>query len=194
MAGHPRYTAVLDACVLYPVTVADVLLSLATASLFAAKWTQQIEQEWLTNLNAARPDIGMPRLNLRRDAMRRAIPDWEVVAESYECLIPALTLPDPDDCHVLAAAIAGHADCVVTSNVRDFPEPSMARHGIEVIHPDDFIVMQLELDTVVGLAAMKAMRARYTNPALLPEEFADRLERCGLILTSEKMREAIALI
>jgi predicted nucleic acid-binding protein len=194
VAGHARYTAVLDACVLYPVTIANALLSLATSTLFAAKWTREIEQEWLNALTSNRPDIERARLDRRRDMMRSAVPDWEVEQRSYGVLVPALTLPDPGDRHVLAAAIAGHADCIVTANVRDFPAAILDAYNIEVIHPDDFVVMQLEMDTVIGLAALKTMRMRYLNPALSPEEFADLFERVGLLASSEKIREASALI
>jgi len=57
MAGHARYTALLDACVLYPVAMTDALLSLATAGFFAAKWTTLIETEWTRSLERQRPDL-----------------------------------------------------------------------------------------------------------------------------------------
>ena len=114
MAGHARYTAVLDACVLYPMALSDALMSLASKGLFAGKWTTRIEDEWIRNLEEQRPDlIGL--LTTRRDAMRDAVLDWEVQEASWQALAPSLVLPDPDDVHVLAAAIAGHADCIVTA-------------------------------------------------------------------------------
>ena len=57
MAGNARYTALLDACVLYPVAMTDALLTLATAGFFAAKWTRRIEDEWIKALEARRPDL-----------------------------------------------------------------------------------------------------------------------------------------
>lgn len=56
-----------------------------------------------------------------------------------------MPLPDKEDRHVLAAAIAGHADCIVTFNLRDFHGEALARHDIEALHPDDFIMNQLQL-------------------------------------------------
>lgn len=120
MAGHARFTAVLDACVLFPIATADALISLAVAGLFAAKWTVTIEAEWLTVADRRHPGL-TGRFTTRRDAMRDAVIDWEVTAEGWEALAPSLTLPDPNDAHVLAAAIAGHADCIVTTNLKDFP-------------------------------------------------------------------------
>ena len=71
VAGHARYTAVLDACVLYPVAVADSLMSVAATGLFAAKWTKKIEEEWIRSLERERPDL-QGKLSYRSDQMRVA--------------------------------------------------------------------------------------------------------------------------
>jgi len=193
VAGHARFTAVLDACVLYPVSVADSLISLAVAGLYAAKWTTAIEDEWLRNLERARPEL-LGRLQLRRDDMRAALPDWQVSDLAWQAIAPNLRLPDPDDVHVLAAAIAGHADCIVTSNLKDFPAETLKLYGIEAIHPDDFLLAQLDLDEFSALAAFRDMRARKKNPPLNSEEFAQALERNGLVATASRLRAAAALI
>jgi len=193
MAGHARYTAVLDACVLYPMALSDALMSLASKGLFAGKWTTRIENEWIRNLEEQRPDlIGL--LTTRRDAMREAVLDWEVQEASWQALAPSLVLPDPDDVHVLAAAIAGHADCIVTANLKDFPTERVEQFGIEVIHPDDFIVKQLDLDLFAALAAFREMRARWRRPNATPEEFAQAMERNGLVATAERLRQALSLL
>ena len=105
MAGHARYTALLDACVLYPMAMADSLMSLATTGLFAAKWSTRIEAEWIGSLEENRPDL-KGKLGFRRDQMRSAVPDWEVPDEAWQPLTEGLKLPDPGDVHVLAAALA----------------------------------------------------------------------------------------
>jgi len=81
MAGHARYTALFDACVLFPVAIADSLMSLASTGLFAAKWTRRLEEEWIRSLEVKRPDL-VGKLQYRRDQMRSAIPDWEVSSNS----------------------------------------------------------------------------------------------------------------
>jgi len=193
MAGHVRYTALLDACVLFPIAVADSLMSLATAGLFAAKWTQRIEQEWIANLEELRPGL-KGRLQGRRDDMREAVPDWEVNESAWASLVGNIKLPDPDDQHILAAAIAGHTDCIVTANLRDFPAEIVAPYGIEVIHPDRFIIHQWDLDHIATMAAFKGMRGRWRNPKATPEDFAQALERNGLPATAQRIREAAELI
>ena len=159
MAGHARYTALLDACVLYPMAMADALMSLATAGLFAANWTTRIEAEWIRSLEENRPDL-QGRLDYRREQMREAVPDWEVDEQAWTICARGLELPDPDDVHVLAAALAGHADCIVTANLKDFPAEVVAQLGIEVIHPDQFIVAQWDLDQLVAEIGRASCRER----------------------------------
>ncbi len=154
MAGHARYTALLDACVLYPVVMADSLMSLAVTGLFAAKWTRRIEDEWVRALEANRPEL-TGRLGFRRDQMREAVPDWEVEPIAWQSLVSTFQLPDPNDAHVLAAAVAGHADCLVTSNLKDFPATIVDPLGVEILHPDRFIVAQWDLEPVTVMTAFK---------------------------------------
>lgn len=193
MAGHARYTALLDACVLYPIAIADSLLSLAGERLFAAKWSRRIEDEWIGALEADRPDLA-GRLEARRESSRQAIPDWEVAEAHWSRLVPCLSLPDANDVHVLAAAIAGHADCIVTTNLRDFAGVTLAEYGIEVLHPDAFIIAQWDLDAIAALTAFRRMRARRQRPESSAEQFASDLERNGLALTAERLRTALTLI
>lgn len=183
----------LDACVLFPIAIADSLVSLAAAGLYAAKWTTTIEAEWIRSLEAHRPDL-VGRLDYRRDQMRAAVVDWEVPDTAWRALVPGLVLPDPDDAHVLAAAIAGHADGIVTLNLKDFPREQLAPFGIEVLHPDDFIVAQLDLEQLIALEAFKNMRQRRQRPQESADEFAHRLEHNGLVATAARLREAAALI
>jgi predicted nucleic acid-binding protein len=193
MAGHARYTALLDACVLFPIATADALLSLAATGLYAAKWSTAIENEWVAAASRKHPHLA-DRLGNRRDLMRQAVPDWEVPEASWQALAPGLELPDRGDIHVLAAAIAGHADCIVTANLKDFPASVLDNFGLTALHPDDFIVAQLDLDGFLALEAFKEMRARKRNPAYTAEAFATAMERNGLVLTAQRLREAAGLI
>lgn len=193
MAGHARYTALLDACVLFPLAMTDALMSLATAGFFAAKWTTKIEEEWIRAIERQRPDL-QGKLDVRRDSMREAIPDWEVPEPGWSQLVHKLELPDTDDRHVLAAAIAGHADCIVTANLQDFPASVLNGFGLEAIDPDTFIINQWDLDPVNAIAAFKRMRARRKKPESSPADFADALEIGGLPTTAERLRAAAELI
>lgn len=193
MAGNASYTAVLDACVLYQLAIADALMSIAVTGLFAAKWTTKIEEEWIGSLEKDRPEL-RGRLRNRRDDMREAVPDWEISEAAWASIAHSLNLPDPNDVHVLAAAIAGHADCIITRNHQDFPASIMSVHGIDILDPDQFIVNQWDLENVPVMAAFKGMRARRQKPAESVEDFARTLEKNGLPATAQKIREAAALI
>ncbi|MEZ5644839.1 MAG: PIN domain-containing protein [Burkholderiaceae bacterium] len=181
----------MDANVLYPTLVRDLLLSLATAGLYHARWTADIHEEWTRNLAADRPEIA-DKLPALVDTMNTAIPDCLV--ENYEPLIGCVTLPDPSDRHVLAAAMAGHADAIVTFNLQDFPSEITSRHGIEVQHPDEFVMNQFQLRELVALEAVKRMRARWRNPERTANELILALEQRDLLLTAAHLRQAQSLI
>lgn len=191
MAGSSQYTAVLDANTLYPAPLRDLLLSLAVDGLYHARWTARIHEEWVRNLSRNRPEL-RAQLGALVELMNRSVPDCLV--ENYEGLIAGLVLPDPDDRHVLAAAIAGHADAIVTFNLKDFPADALDAHQIEAIHPDDFMLNQLELRPYEALAAVKKMRARLNRPPQTAAELIATLERSGLPATATHLRQAQALI
>lgn len=191
MAGSSRYTVILDANVLYPNLLRDILLSLATAGLYHARWTALINEEWTRNLVKNRPEV-QSKIGLLLDQVNLAVPDCLV--ENYEFLIDGLVLPDADDRHVLAAAIAGHADAIVTSNLKDFPLKVMTGYGIEAQHPDDFIMNQLELRPFEALEVFKRVRAKRRNPPCTAAELIDMVERNGLPQTAQHLRAHAGLI
>lgn len=191
MAGSARYTAILDANVLYPNLLRDLLLSMASAGLYHARWTPQINDEWTRNLVANKPEIA-PKIALLLELVNQAVPDCLV--ENYASLIDSLSLPDPDDRHVLAAAIAGHADAIVTINLKDFPEEVLAPHGIEAQHPDDFLMNQLELRPFDALEIIKRVRGRMRNPARSAAELIEMLEKNGLPQTAQYLKSRAGLI
>jgi predicted nucleic acid-binding protein len=194
LAGQARYTAILDACVLYPVTIANILMELAWQGLYAAKWTKEIDQEWVNALKRDRPDLSDEKIRYRLDNMHRAIPDWEIPISRYKKLIPIIHLPDKNDRHVLAAAITGHADCIVTKNTKDFPVSAVEQYGVEILHPDDFVLLQITLDSIQSLTAIKHLRGRMRKPKLSANEFIESLETVELVRTADYLRQAHELI
>src|SRR5262249_20146967 len=112
----------------------------------------------------------------------------------YEGLIPALQLPDPDDRHVLAAAIGGGADLIVTFNLRHFPDDVLKQYGIEALHPDEFVSSQLDLAPNIVCAAAKRQRESLKNPPKTVDEYLESLERQGLPQTTARLRQFADLI
>jgi predicted nucleic acid-binding protein len=191
LAGSSWYTAILDANVLYPQLLRDTLLSLAVERLYHARWSATIHDEWTRNLVKERPDMAS-KLPAVVALMNASVPDCLVT--HYEKLADSIELPDPDDRHVVAAAIAGHADAIVTFNTKDFPQAVLQPYGIEVQHPDEFVMNQLQLHKIPALSAIKKMRARWTNPARSAQDLITAFELRGLPLTADLLREAITLI
>ncbi|HEY8506572.1 MAG TPA: PIN domain-containing protein [Gemmataceae bacterium] len=187
-----RLTVLYGACVLYPAPLRDLLMHLALTDLFRAKWTDAIHDEWIRNVLKDRPDLRPEQLRRTRDLMNAHVRDCLVTG--YEDLIPALTLPDPDDRHVLAAAIRAGADIIVTFNLGDFPAGALARYGIEALHPDDFVTSQLDLAPHVVCAAAKRQRESLKNPPKTVEEYLEALERQGLAQTASALRQFAELI
>jgi hypothetical protein len=107
----------------------------------------------------------------------------------YEDLIPGLQLPDPDDRHVLAAAIHGRADVIITMNLRDFPPDIIGSFGIEVQHPDEFVPHLLDLEPGAVVAAAQNHRQSLKNPPKTVAEYLETLERQRLIQTVSVLRE-----
>lgn len=187
-----RFVVVFDACVLYPAPLRDFLLELALTDLFAARWTDRIHEEWITNLLDNRPDLTRAQLERTRQLMNSHARDCLV--EGYEALEAALVLPDEDDLHVVAAAIKCQAQGIVTYNLKDFPASELSKYGIEAVHPDDFIASQIGLSLPTVCGAAKRCRQRLLNPPKTVEEYLQTLERQELAQSVHALRLCEELI
>src|SRR6266508_3632867 len=183
------FTALFDACVLYPAPLRDLLMWLALTDLFNAKWTDEIHDEWIRNVLADRPDLKPEQLERTRLLMNSKIRDCLITG--YENLIEGLILPDPDDRHVLAAAIRAGADVIVTFNLTDFPAATLAHFDIEAQHPDDFLVGLLDVAPGGVCGAVKRQRESLRNPPRTAEELLSTLESQGLTQTVARLRQFI---
>lgn len=175
---HSSFTAVYDACVLYPAPLRDFLMWLALSGLYRARWTEEIHCEWKRNLLKNRPDLSIEQLDRTSQLMDLAIPD--ACVDSYEDLIVGLSLPDEDDHHVLAAAIRCGADVIVTFNLKDFPTRSLEPYGIEAQHPDEFVENLFHLDSSAVIAAAQRQRQQLKTPPMDADCFLALLQRQGL--------------
>lgn len=169
------YTALFDACVLYPAPLRDLLMSLAMEDLFRSRWTEEIHEEWMRNVLLNRPDLKADQLNRTKHLMNAHVEDCLITG--YQDLIPTLKLPDPDDRHVLAAAITGRCDVIVTFNHKDFPQTILQTFGIETQDPDSFLLYQLDLSPGKFLNAIRKHRARLKNPPMNQHAYLETLLR-----------------
>jgi predicted nucleic acid-binding protein len=180
-------TVLYDACVLYPNYLRDVLIQLATTDLFRAKWTEQIHDEWIRSVLKNRPNITPEQLSGLKLKINQSVPDCLVM--DFEYLIPQLNLPDPDDRHVLAAAIVAQADVIVTFNLKDFPAAILSSHDIIAQHPDEFIADQLDLYPWRVLGAIEAIQNRLKKPPVSLDEYLAILVQQGLPISVEILRQ-----
>lgn len=189
---HSPFTAVYDACVLYPAPLRDLLIRLAGKGLYRAKWTAQIDEEWKRNLLENRQDLTREQLDRVSRLMAAAVPDS--IVTGHETLCAGLVLPDPDDAHVLAAAIRSNAEVIVTFNLKDFPPSALAPFDVEAQHPDEFIMDLWDLDQAAVLAAATEMRRALTRSPYTPEEFIECIFKQGLPQTANALRSYTILI
>ncbi len=175
------FTAVLDACVLYPAPLRDLLLQLSLAGLYRARWTDEIHDEWMAALLSRRRDLTRAQLDRTRALMNQS--GLDCLVTGYANLVEGLQLPDKFDRHVLAAAIRCGAAVIVTFNRRDFPTAYLGQFGIEAQHPDEFIADLIDADRERALESVRRVRSRLRNPPLSTDEYLDILSRQALPAT-----------
>ena len=187
-----NFVALLDACVLHPAPLRDLLLRLALTDLFRARWTDEIHEEWIRSVLERRPDLSRPQLERTRELMDQAVPDCLV--SGYEGLVSKVELPDLGDRHVLAAAIRCQAGTIVTYNVKDFPSSVLDRHGIEAQHPDDFVTHLFDLAAGQVCASVREQRLALRSPPQSAEDLIETFLGLGLATTVANLRKMQELL
>ena len=181
------FVVVYDACVLYPAPLRDLLIRLAQSGIVRAHWSSQILDECFASILEQRPDLKPEALARTRELMMEAIPDCMV--SGHEKMVDALKLPDPDDRHVLAAAIRADAEAIITFNLKDFPEHHLVEYEVEAIHPDNFVLHLLELWPAAVANAVREQASALKKPPVTPARVLDILRKNGLAQSVAKLRE-----
>lgn len=185
-------TALLDASVLYSAPLRDFLMYLALTDIVRVKWSQQIHQGWIDAVLRTRPDITRSQLERTRDLMDSHVLD--ALVSGFEHLIDGLALPDPDDRHVLAAAIKSRSDLIITYNLKDFPVSMLASFGIEAQHPDAFVLRLFDLAPLNVAAAASEHRQSLKNPPKSAPDYLASLERQGLTGTVARLQAYASIL
>lgn len=180
------FVVLYDACVLYPAPVRDLLLRVALAGVVRARWSDEILDECFRNIVANRPDLPTAALARTRELMCEAVPDCLVT--NYHGLADNVPLPDPDDRHVLAAAIRSNAQVIVTFNLKDFPDAALAPFGIEAKHPDDFLLDVIGIAPATIATVVSQQAAALKSPTVSLVEMLDQLRACGLEQSVAQLR------
>lgn len=171
-------SVVIDANIFFHMWMLDPMLTLADEGLFEPLWSDAIMQEAARHLPEVWKEASGTQISTFLAMVNEAypyaqVPDWSDRMEGLE-------LPDPDDRHVLAAAIAAEANGIVTLNLADFPQSSTSRYGITAEHPDDFLCRMYDSAPQKAGAAIRRMTENKKHPPrTLAEEYAG-LDRAGL--------------
>lgn len=188
---NSTFTAVIDANVFYGIRVTSLILHLAQADLFRPRWSEKIHEEWIGNLHRNR---GLPRekLQKRREAIDASVLDCLIT--DYQDLEASLSLPDPDDRHVFAAAVKAQASRIVTFNLADFPSKALDPAGIAAIHPDQFLMELFETSQMQFAEAVRQDFQHYKAPPLTFEQYIKDLRKAGVPKTAELIEKLRVLI
>ncbi len=172
------FTAFIDANVFYGARLRSLVLYLAQTKLFRAKWSDEIHDEWIRNLLVNRPDLSEGNLSRTRQLMNEAIPDCLVT--NHQEFSKCLSLPDPGDNHVLAAAVIGRANVIVTFNRDDFPDAILSPYGVHAKHPDNFLIDLFSLCPEEVIHAIAEDLQHYQNPSLSFDDYTASLVKAGV--------------
>lgn len=189
-----RFTALLDACSLAGALRRNLLLTLAEADFFRARWSEEILQETQKAITRILADKGDAEAQAKAAksvaAMQTAFED--ALVGDYDAMMESVEgIPDPGDRHVIAAAIKTDAAIIVTENLKHFPSKLLVSFGIEAKSADAFIADTIDLDAGRAIAAIRGMRERFKKPALTPEALLLKMETDGLLETCDLLREHI---
>lgn len=191
MNDEVRLIAFLDASVLYPGRLRDLLMHLAMRRLFQPRWSARVQDEWIAALMRDRPDLAAAQLRRTRQLMDDHVND--ALVSGYEPIIDQLTLPDVNDRHVLAAAIHGRAKVIVTANLRDFPTDALSPHHIQAVHPDLFVSRLLAVEPAEVTDALHELHRALKNPPFSMTELLALFERIGLSQSVTELRRLMEI-
>lgn len=184
------FVVLYDACVLYPAPLRDLLLRIVLSGVVRARWSEEILDECFRNILENRPDLTEKKLSRTRKLMKAAVPDC--IVSEYEELVEGLKLPDPDDRHVLAAAIHSGAQVIVTFNLKDFPESALGPYSIDAKHPDDFVLETIDLAPGLMVQVLSEQAAALRNPPRTVGDLLDTLREQGLPSSVARLRELMS--
>ncbi len=171
------FTALLDANTLVPVSLADTILRAAERDLFQPLWSQDILDETVRALCRVHPNTSAVRFQARVRQMTKTFPD--ALVDGYELLATSISLPDPGDRHVIAAARVGGADVIVTCNLKDFPEDVLSDFNLEAVDPDCFLRDMFDLFPSQMVAVLKEQADDLKKPAKDLDDVLISLGRAG---------------
>jgi len=183
------FSVVADSLKNNPAPLRDLLMRIAHTGIVQARWTERILDECFASIQRARPALAPERLARTRSLMQTALPAANV--HDFEPLVDGITLPDPGDRHVLAAAIRSGAQAIVTFNTKHFPSSALDRYDIEAKHPDDFVMDCIDLAPVLVANCVRAQAQALRNPPQRVGDVLSALRDGGLVQSVARLNELL---
>lgn len=172
------FTAFINSNVFHGARLRSLIIEMAQSGMFRARWSERVHQEWISSVRRRRPGIDREKLNSYRLQMDLAVPN--ALVSCYEQFVSSITLPDPDDRHIVAAAHAARASVIVTFNEKHFPDEVLNPLGLHTEHPDQFLLDLADLQPESFIAAVRADLKHYRSPPLTADAYAADLRKAGL--------------
>ncbi|WP_137132227.1 PIN domain-containing protein [Rhizobium sp. FY34] len=185
------FTVFIDANVFFGARLRSLVLYMAQSKMFRARWTDKVHEEWMRNV-ADKRNIDISRLEKIKACMDSSV--LNCLVTGYEGLEASFELPDPDDRHILAAAVKTRADMILTFNDRDFPKHVVEPLGIEICHPDDFLLDQFGISEELFIAYVREDFQHYKAPPLTFDRYIEDLRKAGVPKTAKLIEELRVLI
>jgi predicted nucleic acid-binding protein len=190
MGAEPP-VAVLDANVLFPFLMGHILSYATFLGLIDGRWTDEIEREWVENAVEFHGEVERQGIEGRRDAMNRAMPHAKIAG--HQRRIDSIAFADPDDAHVIAAAIEAGADFIITCDRAFLETGALSGYPFSALHPDALLSRIMERERVLFVEMIESARRslRNTDPTL--PEYVAMIEQTGLPLVAGRLRELIVM-
>jgi len=187
MTSFDLYTAMLDTDILFPAGKRDIIIQPAVYDLYRPKWSIDVFREWMRIDRRLRQDHDPAKVLNTQEQLNAFF--FDALITDYEHLISGITLPDPGDRHVVAAAIQGGCDFIVTQNLDDFPADVLNAFGIDVYSPDEFLLLLFEENEDAFLESMRALLDKFRSPPYTLEQYLRMRTRDGLVGIAAELRK-----
>lgn len=163
---------------------------MADHGAFRPLWSEKVIDEAQLALERIHPNVDPNRFRSRFRSMNEAFDD--ALVTGWEALSASIELRDPNDVHVVAAALVGRADVIVTENTRDFPDAALVPLGLKAVRLDEFLLDQFDLSPIGACRVIAEQAAAMKRPPVQPAQLLDRLSRSGARVFAQRVRDELA--
>ncbi|WP_405141539.1 PIN domain-containing protein [Sphaerisporangium sp. NBC_01403] len=182
----------VDTNVLFPFSLMDLMLALTEDAVHALVWSDHLLEEWERVIVRERRRSAPAAARISA-AIREFFADTRVSEDDYKHLLDRIDGPDPDDCHHMAAAIAGRVQTLVTWNLSDFPASTLSCYGLTVVDPDTYLCALLAQNLHEVMGVLARMSAGKRRPPMTVLDITNALDRAGVPGFAQRIRSRLSV-